>query len=131
MAIFNKSRRRVIAPVVLGVWIFALMTSIAHTCGLLHQLEHVAVENPVAAVAGHESRGGETLPACEKFCADDIPLLSKLKSVEDSPAASSVPLLVAFGSSVHLPAPAPSLPAVAGPDPPVIAINTRFVRLAL
>jgi len=130
MAIFNKSRRRVIAPVVLGVWIFALMTSIAHACGLLHQLEHVAVENPVVAVAGHESPGDETLLACEKFCADDIPLLSKLKSVEDSPAAS-VPLVVAFGSSVHLPAPASSSPAIAGPDPPVIAINTRFVRLAL
>jgi hypothetical protein len=130
MAVFNKSRRKAIAPVVLGVWIFALMTSIAHACGLLDQLEHVGVQNPVTAVAAHESPDDESLPACDKFCADDIPLLSKLKSVEDSPAAS-VALVVPLGSSFRLPVPARSSPAVAGPDPPVIAINTRFVRLAL
>ena len=130
MAVFNKSRRKAIAPVVLGVWIFALMTSIAHACGLLDQLEHVGVQNPVAALAAHESPGDESLPACDKFCADDIPLLAKLKSVEDSPAASAA-LVVPLGSSVRLPVAARSSPAVAGPDPPAIAINTRFVRLAL
>jgi hypothetical protein len=131
MAVFNKSRRKAIAPVVLGVWIFALMTSIAHACGLLDQLEHVGVRNPVPAVAAHESPGDESLPACDKFCADDIPLLTKLKAVEDSPTGSVLVLAASAAHATWL-APAESTSVVNGPDPPpAIAVNTRFVRLAL
>lgn len=131
MGIFNKSRRRAIAPFVLGLWILALATSMAHACGLADQFEHIVVASPVSAAAAHQAPGDETLPACDRFCADDMPLLSKLKSVEDSPAASAVPV-PALASSVWLPAPPRSSSAIAGPDPPPgIAVNTRFVRLAL
>jgi len=131
MGIFNKSRRRAIAPFVLGLWVLALATSMAHACGLVEQFEHAGLASPVSTAAAHQAPGEETLPACEQFCADDIPLLSKLKSVEDSPAASAV-LVPALASRVWLPAPLRSSSAVAGPAPPPgIAVNTRFVRLAL
>ena len=131
MAVFNKSRRKAIAPVVLGVWIFALMTSIAHACGLLDQLERVGIQNPIPAVAAHESPGDETLPACDKFCADDIPLLTKLKAVEDSPTGSALVIAAPIAPAIWL-ASAESTSVVHGPDPPpAIAVNTRFVRLAL
>ena len=131
MGIFNKPRRRAIAPLVLGLWIFALGTSIAHACGLVDQFGHTGDAGPVSAAAAHQEPGDETLPACDRFCADDIPLLSKLKFVEDSPAAPAV-LSFALGPSVCLPAPPRSSSALGRPDPPPgIAVYTRFVRLAL
>ena len=130
MVIFSKSRRRTIAPFLLGLWLFALVSSMAHACGLLDELEHAGLDSTAATVA-HEEESDETLPACDRFCADDIPLLSKIKSVEDSPAASAV-LVDASFLRVCLPPSRESTTAVARPDPlPAIAINTRYVRLAL
>src|SRR5690349_5846821 len=123
MGIFNKSRSRAIAPFVLGLWLFALVSSMAHACGLVDELEH-AGPNSTAANVAHEDDTDDTLPACDRFCADDIPLLSKIKSVEDSPAASAV-LVDASFLRVCLPVSREPKTAVAGPDPPpTIAVNT-------
>jgi len=131
MGIFNKSRRRALAPLLLGLWIFALVTSMAHACGLVVQLHHAAVANPISVLLDHQEQGDESAPACDQFCADGIPLLSKLKSAEGSPATSAV-LVLALAFSTCSPAVQWSLSSVGGPDPPpAIAINTRFVRLVL
>ena len=130
MGVFNRSRRRATAPLVLGLWLFALVSSMANACGLVDKLEHAGL-NTAAVPFAHEEGGDDTLPACDRFCADDIPLLSKIKSVEDSPAASAV-LVDASFLRVCLPVSREHTTAVAGPDPPpAIAVNTRYVRLAL
>ena len=130
MGIFNKTRRKATAPFVLALWTFALLAGIAHACGLGEQLEHAAMGKPVAASPYQASDDG-TVPACEQFCADDIPLLTKLKAVEDSPAGSAL-LITARVSQRYCRASAEAASSVVGPDPPPgIAVNTRFVRLAL
>jgi hypothetical protein len=130
MGIFNKSRRRAIAPFVLGLWLFALVSSMAHACGLVDEPENAGLNSTPATVA-HEQGSDDTLSACGQFCADDIPLPSKIKSVEDSPAASAFLVNASF-LRLCLPASREPMTAVAGPDPPpAIAVNTRFVRLAL
>ena len=129
MGFYSRRRRRATTPLVLALWLFALLASIAHACGLDGDFRH-AVFNMPAAASAHQAPADSTSPACEKFCADDSALLTKLKAVEDSPA----------GSAFLVPAPIAGPVAIAarlseplsGPDPPPgIAINTRFVRLAL
>jgi hypothetical protein len=107
----------------------ALSASIAHACGVLDALNHVDRPAPSAIHAGHA--GDDSSPACEQFCADDFPVLSKLKVLEDGPASqkaiAAVPGLLpaAADSSRAEPPPRGILP------PPALAVNTRFVRLAL
>jgi hypothetical protein len=126
MGFYSKSSRKATAPIVLAMWLFALAVSIAHACGLDHILQHVEPNMPASAVK--QVPTGDELPACVQFCSDDIPVLGKLKAVEDySPGAAIVaPLLLAQ----------PGLPHVYGvlrglDPPPGIAINTHFIRLAL
>ena len=101
MRILSRSRRKAMTPFVLALWLFALAASIAHACGLDDAL-------------GRASLG-----------------LKTLKAVEDSPA----------GVALLVPASESGAPVVAYPrtievrsgsnPPPDLAINTRFVRLAL
>jgi hypothetical protein len=131
MRIFTRSRRKAIAPLALALWLFALVTSIANACGLYDQLGFVDGARPAQAVAAHQESGDGTSPACDQFCADDTPLLSKPKASQDSPAISPA-LVVAVVSRGRLPALPRSSSAVCGLDPPPqIALSTRFVRLAL
>ena len=73
---------------------------------------------------------GDTSPACEKFCADDFPLLGKLKAAQDPPTGYAF-LTPAVAGDIS---PANAAPVSLWPrsvPPPIIAVNTRFVRLAL
>ena len=129
MGVFSRSRRRSITTYVLALWLFALGASIANACGLGEGFEHASVTKPAGVV--HQAPDGDTLPACDKFCTDEISLLTKLKSVEESPAGTAFPVASSH-HSVAVVAPARSFEPVTGHDPPPgIAINTRFVRLAL
>jgi hypothetical protein len=129
MGVFSRCRRRSITPYVLALWLVALGASMANACGLGEGFEQAGVAKPASVV--HQAPDGDTLPACDKFCVDDIPLLTKLKSVEDSPVGTAC--LAAPGlHSLPVVAPARTFESVTGHDPPPgIAINTRFVRLAL
>ena len=129
MSIFTRSRRRATAPLALALWLFALAMSIAHACGVVDQLEHAGIAKAVSAVAAHREPSDETLPACDQFCADDTPLLSKLKAVEDSPAVSVVAYLRSGVGLLSRPLSSSAL--AESSQPPVIAVNTRFARLAL
>ena len=130
MGIFSRARRRSTTPFVLALWLFALAASIAHACGLGDALDHASVTRP-ASVAAHQDASVDALPACDQFCTDGTALLTKLKGVEDSPAGSAL-LAWALPSRALIVAPLHAFPPRLGPDPPPgIAINTRFVRLAL
>lgn len=129
MGVFRRSSRKAIAPLVLALWIFALMASIAHGCGLDEVLRHSDARPPVTL--GHDDQRSDDCPACDQFCADDTPLQGKLKLVED-PSNSAALLVLTWSCFAPLVnghlhesrRPAADLP-------PVIAINTRYVRLAL
>jgi hypothetical protein len=129
MSIFSRSRRKSTTPFVLALWLFALAASIAHACGLDEAFaqagwgEHASV--------GRQAPGHGALPACDRFCSDDIPLLKSLKAVEDSPAGVALPA-PASASSASVVAHPRTIEVRSGSDPPPdLAINTRFVRLAL
>jgi hypothetical protein len=130
MVIFCKRRRKAVTPFILAFWLFAIFVSVAHACGLDEDLRQ-AGRNEVAKVDVHDRSDDGASRACEKFCADDFPVLAKLKAVQDPPTglALIVPSLV--GESFQIAA-APVLSLLPGPDPPPgIAVNIRFVRLAL
>jgi hypothetical protein len=130
MALFNVHQRKVLTSVILGCWLFALFVGVVHACGLdgeLGRSQHV-----VAATIDSQRHGdGDTDPGCQQCCADNLPVLVKLQSVQDQPGGQALllppfvsePLLARMASvpsPLHRPHP-----------PPGIALNTRFVRLAL
>ena len=129
MVVFCKRQRKVIAPLVLALWLFALFVSVAHACGLDEQLSHVGQSE--AAKVGHDKSDDGASPACDKFCSDDLLVLAKLKAVQDPPAGQALLGLPFVGESFQTTVAAvPSLPP--SPDPPPgIAVYIRFVRLAL
>jgi len=129
MAVFCKRRREDIAPFILALWLFSLFVSVAQACGLDDNFDHAA-RSEAAKIGGHGLDEGAS-PACEKFCSDDLPLLAKLRAVQDSPTGQALTLApVAVNPFQVAKAPVPS--PLSGPDPPPgIAVNIRFVRLAL
>jgi hypothetical protein len=129
MSLLNTHQRKVVTSVTLGCWLFAFFVGVVHACGLEQALGHS--QQVVAALTDSQGQGDEdALPSCEQFCADDVPVLAKLQSVQDQPGGHALPppslgdpLLVrvaAVPSPLHRPHP-----------PPGVALITRFVRLAL
>ena len=130
MNVFCKRRRKVLAPLTLAFWLFAIFVSIAYACGLDEDFGH-AVQTRMANVGGFDRSHADAFPACEKFCSDDLPVLAKVKAIQDPPTGHALlaPALVGESSQVAV-ARVPSLSS--SPDsPPGVAINIRFVRLAL
>ena len=123
-----RRRRRALASLFLGAWLFALFVGVANAC-----LPGGAADmSPTAAMAmgaGHGD-GEDQAPGCLQFCYDDAPLFSKLQLVQDQPAGQ--PLLVASGSAMRsrVSASAPSMAYLAHPrqDVPLLL---RTLRLAL
>jgi len=129
MAVFGKRRRKDIAPFILAFWLFSLFVSVAHACGLDDNFDHNA-PTEAAKIGGHGLDEGAS-PGCEKFCSDDLPLLAKLRAVQDSPTGE-VLTLAPFAANPFQVAVAPARSLLTSPDPPPgIAVNIRFVRLAL
>ena len=130
MGVFCKRRRKVITPFMLALWLFAFFVSVAHACGLEAGLEHAGINNTVA-VSGHDGPDDGAFPNCDKFCADDLPLLAKLKAVQDPPTGQAFLQAAVIGELFQTPA--TFVPAMlASPDPPPgIAVHIRFVRLVL
>jgi len=127
--VFCKRRRKAIAPWVLAFWLFAIFVSIAQACGLDDEFAY-GPQVEKAMVGGHGSDAGAPLP-CAKFCSDDLPVLAKIKAVQDPPTGQALIAASLVGDSFQtVVVPIPSL--LLSPDlPPGIAVNTRFVRLAL
>jgi hypothetical protein len=130
MALFCRRRRKFMTPFVLALWLFAIFVSVAHACGLDEHFSNVG-QIEAAKVGGHDRSDNGASPACDKFCCDDLPVLAKLKAVQDPPTGQALigPPFVdePFQTTV---APVSSLPP--SPDPPPgIAIYIRFVHLAL
>src|SRR5512147_1083507 len=102
----NSLRRRkaLVASLVLGAWVFGLFVGIAHACGWdgVTAMRHDAVA--AGALAEPSSDGAPS--GCEKFCNDDLPLLAKVQSVQDSPTGHP-PVLAAHQGFGPAPHPAP------------------------
>jgi hypothetical protein len=77
MVVFYKRQQKAITPFILAFWLFALFVSVAHACGLNEDLSRAAKPKPHI---GSEDRAS---PACDKFCPDDLPILAKVKAVQD------------------------------------------------
>ena len=130
MVVFCKRRRKAITPFILAFWLFAIFVSAVHACGLDEDLGSPGLNN-TASIGGHDASDDGAFPNCDKFCADDTPLLAKLKAVQDPPTGQAFTVTALVCESIQtVAAPVPShLPS---PDPrPGIAVNIRFVRLAL
>ena len=128
--VFGKRRQKAIAPLILALWLFALIVSVAHACGLDDDLGYAA-GSKAAMVGGHDGTEDGAFPACDKFCSDELAVLAKLKAVQDPPTGQAfvVPHIVG-GSFQTTVAPVPAM--LPSPEPPPgIAVNIRFVRLAL
>jgi hypothetical protein len=128
--VFCKRQRKALAPLVLALWLFALFVSVAHACGLDEHLSQMG-QSEAAKVGGHDGSDDSASPTCDKFCSDDLPLLAKLKAVQDPPTGQALMGPPFVGELFQTPAAAvPSLLPSPGP-PPGIAVYIRFVRLAL
>jgi len=131
MGVFSRRRRKWVAPLTLALWSFALFVGIVHACGLDQDLGHQAPSRMMDVGIPDTSHNDGTSPACEKFCADDFPLLAKVKAVQDPPTGQ-----VLLGPGMVGESSRPIIPQVSSlfsspRPPPGIDINTRFVRLAL
>jgi hypothetical protein len=122
-------RRRSLASLILGVWLFGLFVGIAHACGLdgVTPMRH----HPAAARIVDQPSPDGMPPGCEKFCNDDLPLIAKVQPVQDLPGGQPL-VLAAHHESVFAPIPTPVLdPALAAHPPPGVPLSIRFVRLTL
>jgi hypothetical protein len=129
MALFNAHHRKALTSVALGCWLFAFFAGVVHACGLDGRPGH-SQRVAAASIDGQCQGDDDAHPGCEQFCADNLPVLAK-QSVQDQPGGQALlvlpfvdkPLLARMASvpsPLHRPHP-----------PPGIALNTRFVRLAL
>src|SRR5215468_10696575 len=83
MGLFRRQRKP-FAAVVMACWLFALFVSVAHACGF------DADQSDATRAMTMSSNGGSTEnapPGCDRFCADDLPVLAKIKSVQDQSSA--------------------------------------------
>lgn len=126
----SKRRRKSLTSIVLGVWLFALFVGFVHACGL--DEDSLRADQIKAVNAGCHGQGDQGIPAaCAKFCSDDLPLLAKVKALQDPPAGQAF-LIVSINGDSFLRGPVSNPTLLPSPDPPpVIAVNTRLVRLAL
>lgn len=130
MGVFGKHRRKVLTPFILAFWLFAISVSVVHACGLDENIGD-AGQGMAASMSSHDGSDDGASPACEKFCSDAFPVLTKLKAVQDPPTGQALLVPALVGESFRIAA-APVSSLLPSPDPPPgIAVNIRFVRLAL
>ena len=130
MVCFRRRYRKPLAALVTACWLFALAVSVVHACGL--DADFGQAPQPAAmTMSGQGDADDNTSPGCARFCADDFPLLAKVKLVQDQ--SGTQPLLISLLSVAPMPTSQATVASLSrSPDPPpVVALNTRFIRLAL
>jgi hypothetical protein len=130
MSVLRKRNRKFIASFVLAFWVFAIFANVVHACTLDEDLGrpfHVAA----AGVHGHDGSHDEGCPGCASLCADDLAVLAKLKAIQDPPTGQTLLTPAPLGDTFRIAASPVSSLLTSPVDPPAIAVNTRFVRLAL
>jgi hypothetical protein len=127
--LFRKRRRKMLGLLGLGLWLFALSVSIAHACGLDGGGSHAG-----QAVTGIESfcaHDGAAPAGCDQSHTDRPAVLAKPQTIQE-PLGEQALLLASVSSQPFLTGVAPVAALLHRPHPsPGIALNTRFVRLAL
>jgi hypothetical protein len=131
MVFLSKRRRKGFTAFAMVLWLFAIFVSVAHACGLQVSFRQSNLSEDVVRAGAASSSHGETSPNCDKLCADALPLPTKLSAVQD-PSMGDVVLTVSVArESFHASAASILLPSPSLGPPLGIAVNTRFVRLAL
>lgn len=114
----------------LGAWLFAFALGVAHAC-VGGELFAFDPHPPHAAVPAGTPLGEDANPACAKFCADDIPVVAKVKAAQDFAGDLAPPLAFAVRPAAT-PAESPLEQAVAhAPARPGVPLRLRFLRLTL
>ena len=122
--------RNILTSSVLGVWMFALFVGIANACSW--DVVTVVPHQPTTAVrAAGDAMGHGMASGCDKFCSNDVPVLSVLQLVQEQPAGQ--PLVIATHHDLgFLPNSAPVLRlAQTSHSSPGVPFSLRIVRLTL
>lgn len=79
----QRRHRKLLASLLLGMWLFALFVGVANTC----MVEEASAALPMSSIAMEPGQIGDHVqPAgCEQFCKADASLFSKLRLVQDQP----------------------------------------------
>lgn len=133
MTRYRRFRRNVLTSVALGSWLFAVLVSAAHACGIgdLHG-GHGSLVPPRAAQS--HANGAErpaALSACLPFCAEVAPAVASrachAPQVDQPATVATSPSYLGLAPRI-----ATAAAVLDRPDPPPgIALYTRFLRLAL
>ena len=93
---FRHRRRRTLSTIVLACWLFAFFVGVAQACAMDRELGHAHGRAGAATV--HQGQDGDAPPGCRQFCADDLPVLAKLKAVQDPPNEEPVLVTALLGA---------------------------------
>jgi hypothetical protein len=130
MSPFRKRWQKSVAPFILASWLFSIFASVAQACGLDDDVASL-VRGEAGQVSGHGQSHNGASPACDKFCADDLTVLAKVKTAEDPPTGQAVLAPGVAGEAFPISVAPVSLTVPHPTPPPDLAINIRFVRLSL
>lgn len=130
MARFNAHQRKILTSVTLGCWVFALFVGVVHACGLDEALGH-SQQMVSASIDSHGQGDDDAGTGCERFCADNLPVLAKLQMVQDQPGGQALISPLRVGEPLFARMTAATSRLDRPHPPPGIALNIRFVRLAL
>jgi hypothetical protein len=123
--------RKFLTSTTLGLWMFALLVSIANACSW-DGVTSVPHTPTVAAHAVDDCMDHGMAPGCDdEFCSNDVPLLSVLQLVQEQPAGQ--PLVIETHLDLgFLPISAPILRLARTAHPsPGVPFSLRIVRLTL
>jgi hypothetical protein len=103
-----------------------------HACGFDTSFGNDANRVAPMSMSGNDEPEEHTPPGCSQFCADNLPVLAKIKQIEDqfSPQALPVVALLSITPSLTGALPAATPPGTSRPRGR-ISLNIRFVRLSL
>jgi hypothetical protein len=131
MALFSALQRKVLTSVTLGCWLFAFFVGVVHACVLNGELGHsqqvVSISIDSQGLDDHDAH-----PGCEQFCAENVPVLAQASSVAgQSGEQALLPSPPRWCVSRWVSTASPAVAMHRPHPPPGVALNTRFVRLAL
>jgi hypothetical protein len=128
---FRRRQREAVTTWMLGAWLFAFALGVAHACTIDGHVPSGTVLAGAASVAEFPADAPMS-PNCEKFCADDIPVLSK---IDPAPDAVAIFVVIPLALRSH-PAGAPAIDFAATVTrhaalPPGVPLRLRLLRLTL
>ena len=130
MTFFRARQKRIFASMALGCWLFAMFIGVVHACSLDGENGYLQDDMTASTICPGPG-DDDTAAGCAQFCAGNLPVLAKIQPIADQSSEQALLLPPSFVEAL----PAPVTPAPLAlhrlDSPPGIALNTRYVRLAL